>query len=106
MSKNFKLTRKPGQNQDKDSDNNHVTLEDKAVRRDSDDRDRVSRATTTPRRSTVDDEMEALLTTRKTIEVPESYFYRVKMRALERKMKEKELWSEIVSEYFVNHPTK
>ena len=43
-------------------------------------------------------------TTRKTIEVPEDYFFRVKMRALERKMLEKELWSEILSEYFKNHP--
>jgi hypothetical protein len=44
-------------------------------------------------------------TTRKTIEVPEDYFFRVKMRALERKMLEKELWAEILSEYFENHPT-
>lgn len=44
-------------------------------------------------------------TTRKTIEVPEDYFFRVKMRALERKMLEKELWSEILREYFKNHPT-
>lgn len=43
-------------------------------------------------------------TTRKTIEVPEDYFFRVKMRALERKMLEKELWAEILSEYFENHP--
>jgi hypothetical protein len=43
-------------------------------------------------------------TTRKTIEVPEDFFFRVKMRALERKMLEKELWAEIVSEYFENHP--
>lgn len=43
-------------------------------------------------------------TTRKTIEVPEDYFFRVKMRALERKMLEKELWAEIVGEYFKNHP--
>jgi hypothetical protein len=44
-------------------------------------------------------------TTRKTIEVPEDYFFRVKMRALERKILEKELWAEIVSDYFKNHPT-
>ncbi len=43
-------------------------------------------------------------TTRKTIEVPEDFFFRVKMRALERKMLEKELWAEILSEYFENHP--
>ncbi|PYS45568.1 MAG: hypothetical protein DMF68_21915 [Acidobacteria bacterium] len=44
-------------------------------------------------------------TTRKTIEVPEDYFFRVKMRALERKMLEKELWAEILGEYFKSHPT-
>lgn len=44
-------------------------------------------------------------TTRKTIEVPEDYFFRVKMRALERKMLEKELWAEIIGEYFKQHPT-
>lgn len=45
-------------------------------------------------------------TTRKTIEVPEDFFFRVKMRALERKMLEKELWAEILGEYFKNHPTE
>ena len=45
------------------------------------------------------------LTTRKTIEVPEDYFYRVKRRALDRRMKEKELWAEILYEYFTSHPT-
>jgi hypothetical protein len=44
-------------------------------------------------------------TTRKTIEVPEDYFYLVKMRALQRHMKEKEIWAEILKEYFTNHPT-
>lgn len=44
-------------------------------------------------------------TTRKTIEVPEDFFFRVKMRALERKMLEKELWAEILSEYFDKHPS-
>ncbi len=43
------------------------------------------------------------LTTRKTIEVPEDFFFRVKMRALERKMLEKELWAEILREYFEKH---
>lgn len=45
-----------------------------------------------------------LKTTRKTIEVPEDYFFQVKMRAFQRHMKEKELWAEIVAEYFENHP--
>ncbi len=44
-------------------------------------------------------------TTRKTIEVPEDFFFRVKMRALERKILEKELWAEILSDYFKNHPS-
>jgi len=44
-------------------------------------------------------------TTRKTIEVPEDYFRRVKIRAVERGMLEKDLWAEIVGEYFENHPT-
>lgn len=44
-------------------------------------------------------------TTRKTIEVPEDYFRRVKIRAVERGMLEKELWAEILGEYFKNHPT-
>jgi hypothetical protein len=43
------------------------------------------------------------LTTRKTIEVPEDYFRRVKIRAVERGMLEKELWAEILGEYFNNH---
>lgn len=44
-------------------------------------------------------------TTRKTIEVPEDFYYRVKRRALDRRMKEKELWAEILYEYFTAHPT-
>jgi len=44
-------------------------------------------------------------TTRKTIEVPEDYFYMVKMRALQRKVLERELWAEILADYFENHPT-
>jgi hypothetical protein len=42
-------------------------------------------------------------TTRKTIEVPEDYFYQVKQRALNRRIKEKELWAEILAEYFERH---
>lgn len=45
------------------------------------------------------------LTTRKTIEVPEDFFRRVKIRAVERGMLEKELWAEILGEYFKAHPT-
>jgi hypothetical protein len=44
------------------------------------------------------------VTTRKTIEVPENYFYQVKMAALKRHLKEKQVWAEILNEYFENHP--
>lgn len=44
------------------------------------------------------------LTTRKTIEVPEDYFRRVKIRAVERGILEKQLWAEILAEYFKKHP--
>jgi hypothetical protein len=43
------------------------------------------------------------VTTRKTIEVPEEYFYQVKLLAVRRRMKEKEVWAEILQEYFINH---
>ena len=43
-------------------------------------------------------------TTRKTIEIPESQFYEVKMHALKRRLREKDLWAEIVAEYLANHP--
>ncbi len=43
-------------------------------------------------------------TTRKTIEIPENYFFQVKERAVQRRIKEKHLWSEIVAEYFERHP--
>lgn len=46
------------------------------------------------------------MSTRKTIEVPEEYFYQVKMRALQRRMKEKDLWAEILAEYFLHHPAQ
>jgi hypothetical protein len=44
------------------------------------------------------------VTTRKTIEVPEEYFFRVKMHALKRRIKEKDMWAEILEEYFASHP--
>jgi cell division septation protein DedD len=45
-------------------------------------------------------------TTRKTIEVPADYFYWVKLTAVKRRMKEKDLWAEILREYFTRHPVK
>lgn len=43
-------------------------------------------------------------TTRKTIEVPEEYFHRVRLRAAERRIMQKDLWAEILHEYFMRHP--
>lgn len=43
-------------------------------------------------------------TVRKTVELPEDYFWKVKQTALNRRMKEKEVWLEILQEYFTDHP--
>jgi hypothetical protein len=43
-------------------------------------------------------------TTRKTIEVPEEYFVMVKVRAAKRRLREKDVWAEILREYFAAHP--
>jgi hypothetical protein len=87
--KNFKIARKPGQGNG--SQTIDVEPEKKARARKVTPAVSPSSANISP-------------TTRKTIEVPEDFFFRVKMRALERKMLEKELWAEILSEYFKNHP--
>ena len=93
MTKNFKLARKPGQGTD-------ATV--------------VAAATVPPPRKRASKSKSKTVsvmpvapigpTTRKTIEVPEEYFHKVKMRAVERKMLEKELWAEILREYFGLHP--
>jgi hypothetical protein len=90
--KSFKIARKPGQGSDGQTNAAPESERKSRVRK-------AAPAVTAPVSAGVG------LTTRKTIEVPEDYFFRVKMRALERKMLEKELWSEIFSEYFENHPT-
>jgi hypothetical protein len=89
--KNFKIARKPGQG------NGAQTVA--APEPEKKPRARKSPPTVATTTSTA-----VGPTTRKTIEVPEDYFFRVKMRALERKMLEKELWAEILGEYFSNHP--
>jgi hypothetical protein len=89
--KSFKIARKPGQG------NGAQDVE--APMPEKKPRARKSLPTSLPASAGVGP------TTRKTIEVPENFFFRVKMRALERKMLEKELWSEILGEYFENHPT-
>lgn len=89
--KSFKIARKPGQGNGAQAVALTPAPEPKA---------RTRKAAPVPvTRPTVG------VTTRKTIEVPEDYFFRVKMRALERKMLEKELWTEILTEYFKNHQT-
>jgi hypothetical protein len=90
--KSFKIARKPGQGNG-GSQSPAPALESKARTR------KAVSAAATPVSTSIGP------TTRKTIEVPEDYFFRVKMRALERKMLEKELWAEIVGEYFKSRPT-
>ncbi len=89
--KSFKIARKPGQGNGGQA----------AV---SSEPEKKARPRKSPPVATVDASVGVGPTTRKTIEVPEDYFFRVKMRALERKILEKELWSEILTEYFKNHP--
>lgn len=90
--KSFKIARKPGQGNGAQAIATTTALESKA---------RARRAASAPATSS---NVGVGPTTRKTIEVPEDYFFRVKMRALERHILEKELWAEILSEYFDNHP--
>lgn len=91
--KSFKIARKPGQGNGATAVVTTPTSEPKA---------RTRKAVSSP---AVAISAGVGPTTRKTIEVPEDYFFRVKMRALERKMLEKELWAEILGEYFRNHQT-
>jgi hypothetical protein len=90
--KSFKIARKPGQ-----GNGSQTTTLPKPERK------ARARKTSPPSVSPVS--VGIGNTTRKTIEVPEDYFFRVKMRALERHILEKELWAEILSEYFTSHPT-
>lgn len=91
--KSFKIARKPGQGNGGQSTTVTSASEPKA------------RTRKTAPIATVAASAGVGLTTRKTIEVPEDFFYRVKMRALERKILEKELWAEILGDYFKSHPT-
>lgn len=94
MTKSFKIARKPGQG------NGKTESAAPEVQR----KTRARQSTPSTPVSAHAARVDVSLTTRKTIEVPEDYFYKVKMRALERHMKEKELWAEILGEYFKNHP--
>ncbi len=95
MSKNFKLARKPGQ------ENISLNTEQPAQKK--------TAKTVQETKSIIpvvnQIKIQSSPTTRKTIEVPEDYFYMVKMRALQRKILERELWAEILADYFENHPT-
>lgn len=102
MKKDFKIARRPGQGSANLPIDNNTEPESDPVRR----------AAASPRKAKPKKRQSGVgqlgfelgATTRKTIEVPEGYFYQVKMRALQRRMKEKELWAEILREYFSNHP--
>jgi hypothetical protein len=96
MTKNFKIARRPGQ-----ASQETKTAEDVAPQENvkTESRARPSRGTPLPPVSPDSP------TTRKTIEVPEDYFFKVKMRAFERRIREKDMWAEILEEYFRNHPT-
>lgn len=85
MSKSFNIARRPGEG-------NESPVADMTAKR-----ERVR-----PEKETVSSAspLEFGPTTRKTIEVPEGYFYQVKLHALKRRMKEKDLWAEILHEYF------
>lgn len=95
MSKNFKIARKPGQAADAAVSNASLSLPAEKGGRSS----KVDRANIKSKAK-----LDLGATTRKTIEVPEGYFYQVKMRALQRRILEKELWAEIIKEYFEAHP--
>jgi hypothetical protein len=100
MSKRFKIARKPGQGI---TETTALGASDASA-----ERPRPRRTRSVEPALSAQPVIAAVtpgLTTRKTIEIPEDYFYRVKMRALERHILEKELWGEIVREYFENHPT-
>lgn len=88
MAKDFKIARKPGQ-----GTNPQNKTDSMEVKRNT--QNHKGTAAFIP--SSLSD------TTRKTIEVPADYFTAVKIRAAQRKMLEKELWAEILTEYFSNH---
>jgi len=102
MTKNFKIARKPGQAAQAVGEQPSTAQEAPPVTA------KKARAKQSngggPAAALVLPQLGTGPTTRKTIEVPEDYFYLVKMRALQRHMKEKELWAEILGEYFKNNP--
>ncbi len=106
MTKSFKIARKPGQVSQEASTVSHKTSVGSKQEHSDEEANmpNKTRPTAKAKESSNGSEDDTAMT-RKTIEVPTRYFYQVKMRALERRMLEKELWSEIVAEYFERHPT-
>lgn len=99
MNKSFKIARRPGQSAQADAQAAQPpAAKRQRARQPNGDGPAKAAAAAAP-------QLGSGPTTRKTIEVPEDYFYLVKMRALQRHMKEKEMWAEILKEYFTNHPT-
>jgi hypothetical protein len=96
MTKDFKIARRPGQTSQEGIANKNMVSQERA---EPEVRTKASRVPTGS--SALADSP----TTRKTIEVPKDYFFKVKMRAFERKIREKDMWAEILEEYFRNHPT-
>lgn len=101
MNKNFKIARKPGQVAQAVGERSSVAI---AAPPATPKRARAKQGNGGGVAAPAPPQIGTGPTTRKTIEVPEDYFYLVKMRALQRHMKEKELWAEILSEYFKNNP--
>jgi hypothetical protein len=99
MNKSFKIARKPGQaaGEQAPATSGATTAAPRRARAKQSNGAAAAAAPVLPQLGTGP-------TTRKTIEVPEDYFYLVKMRALQRHMKEKDLWAEILKEYFQNNP--
>jgi hypothetical protein len=102
MTKSFKIARRPGQGA-QSTGGAAATAEPSSPKRPRAKQDNGRAPADTP--PTAAAHLGSGPTTRKTIEVPEDYFYLVKMRALQRHMKEKEMWAEILKEYFTNNPT-
>lgn len=100
MNKSFKLARKPGQSTQVSAGDTSGAQASPPKRPRAKQANGDGPAKVTPAAV----QLGSGPTTRKTIEVPEDYFYLVKMRALQRHMKEKEMWAEILKEYFTNHP--
>ena len=106
MTKNFKIARKPGQAAQTNAATAQVTgAGNQREQPNGEDNEPASTSPVSKREVREADGEIDLTPTRKTIEVPNHYFYQVKMRALQRRMLEKELWAEIVAEYFERHPT-